>query len=1143
MTLDLNTNIDNQIAGFRLQRLEVLNWGTFNHDVWHIAPGGRNSLLTGDIGSGKSTLVDAITTLLVPSRTITYNKAAGAESRERSLRSYVRGAYKNEKVAGSAKARDVYLRTGLKHITVLIANFGNAGTGEVVALAQVLWMNGDTVNKFYVIAENALANNPDFTLAQDMVNGLKRRLRKRAGTEVFNSFTDYSNRFRQRFGIRQPEALELFYQTVSMKSVGNLTEFVRERMLGRTDIGDSIEGLVTSYADATAAHLAVQKARKQLEVLDPLMADDRSLEKVAAEITARQQLLTEVPRYLLRLRLHYHQQQLSRAQTDWQANLTRRGRLSHQLTDRQATRDNLRRALDGHSLQQRMLPLKLKIEELTRERDARRRQADRYAADLQELATVDRDADWPAPRTAEEFSVRRRAVEEALFVAEEQLRELSALEPRLHVQKADHHDRLQELDSELASLRERRSSIPRNNLVIRERLLRELQLEENELPFAGELLRVKENAADWEGAVERILHGLGLSLLVADRHYAAVSELVNRMHLKGKLVYLRTLGHRKSGDREPAADSLVRKVQIKGDTEHYEWLEAELHSRYDYDCCEDMDEFRRSRRGVTRQGQSKSSRLQHITDDRYDVNDRSRFVLGWSNESKIAALEKQRTKVAAELAAVVTQLNAHRKTERNWNARRDRLNRLLTYTDFTEMDYAESAGRLERKEAEKRELESQSSELRQLEQQLTEAERSVTQTQSEISELDKRTGGLENEVLRLADAMYRLLGELELPPPPLPAKPPLETVLTAYLALEISAAEPSAELAKLLPKAGPLDDPDRAQRTLIKLINEKLARRTGERTRLERSIERRMQAFKYEFHEEAREIDVDLRALPDYRKLHHQLVRDKLPEFENRFRQLLREGTIRGIVSFQARLNKFEGEIRDKIEQINKHLREIDYNKDTYITISSEPVRTEDISGFQQDLRAALSNTISEEEGYSEEKFQQVKKLLDRFRGATDEDRRWTERVTDVRQWYNFGAEERHREDDTIQEYFSDSSGKSGGQKEKLAYTILASAIAFQFGLQFRRSTDRSFRFVVIDEAFGRGSDESTRYGLRLFEELNLQLLIVTPLQKINVIEDHIQSVHYVSNEGGKRSMVRNIGIAEYRREKESRRAAENKAP
>jgi len=53
-------------AGFRLHRLEVLNWGTFNHHVWSLSPAGDNALVTGDIGSGKSTLVDALTTLLVP---------------------------------------------------------------------------------------------------------------------------------------------------------------------------------------------------------------------------------------------------------------------------------------------------------------------------------------------------------------------------------------------------------------------------------------------------------------------------------------------------------------------------------------------------------------------------------------------------------------------------------------------------------------------------------------------------------------------------------------------------------------------------------------------------------------------------------------------------------------------------------------------------------------------------------------------------------------------------------------------------------------------------------------------------------------------------------------------------------------------
>ena len=124
-----------------------------------------------------------------------------------------------------------------------------------------------------------------------------------------------------------------------------------------------------------------------------------------------------------------------------------------------------------------------------------------------------------------------------------------------------------------------------------------------------------------------------------------------------------------------------------------------------------------------------------------------------------------------------------------------------------------------------------------------------------------------------------------------------------------------------------------------------------------------------------------------------------------------------------------------------------------------------------------------------------MKTIIERFRGRdgrTELDRRWTARVTDVRNWFVFAASERWREDDTEHEHYSDSGGKSGGQKEKLAYTILAASLAYQFGLGWSEVRSRSFRFVVIDEAFGRGSDDSTQYGLDLFAKLNLQLLIVT---------------------------------------------------
>jgi uncharacterized protein YPO0396 len=76
---------------------------------------------------------------------------------------------------------------------------------------------------------------------------------------------------------------------------------------------------------------------------------------------------------------------------------------------------------------------------------------------------------------------------------------------------------------------------------------------------------------------------------------------------------------------------------------------------------------------------------------------------------------------------------------------------------------------------------------------------------------------------------------------------------------------------------------------------------------------------------------------------------------------------------------------------------------------------------------------------------------------------------------------------------------------------------------------------VVIDEAFGRGSDESTRFALELFERLGIQLLIVTPLQKIHVIEPYVSAVGFVDNPTSKYSRLRTLTIEEYRAERIAR--------
>ena len=322
------------MTGFRLARLELYNWGTFGGRVWSLGLDGQNALLTGDIGSGKSTIVDAVTTLLLPAQRISYNKAAGADTRERSLRSYVLGYYKTERNEVTGATRPVALR-GSSDYSVLVGVFTNPGYDATVSLAQVFWLrNGDAgqPDRFYVTADRALSVTGDFADFGADMSALRRRLRAAPGVRVHDGFPDYGKDFRRRLGIESEQAMELFHQTVSMKSVGNLTDFVRDHMLEPFDAAKAVADIVAHFDDLTKAHDAVRRAEAQLTALTPLLKDCDAADAVRAMTAALDAQRAGCGYYF----------------ADLKAELTRRNsvELAAERARRQAQRDRSRRDAD-----------------------------------------------------------------------------------------------------------------------------------------------------------------------------------------------------------------------------------------------------------------------------------------------------------------------------------------------------------------------------------------------------------------------------------------------------------------------------------------------------------------------------------------------------------------------------------------------------------------------------------------------------------------------------------------------------------------------------------------------------------------------------------------------------------------------------
>lgn len=1110
---------DIQLVGHRLQYMELLNWGTFNGKIWRITPVGENSLLTGAVGSGKSTVVDALTSLLVPYNRITFNKAAGAESKERNLASYIKGYYssKSDELTNGYKAVSLrYTKPGEATFTIIIANFYNAGYDTHTSLCQLFWIeNGNNVRKLLLIGNKPLSIREHFSGFSD-IKELKKRLRTYSHIELFDdNFARYSQRFRQLFGMNSEKAIELFYQTVSMKSVSSLTGFVREQMLERTNIQEQIEELKKRFDNLHQAHAAVMEARRQRDILTPLTHLNHDYSEADQLMHDIDFMLSDViPCYFADKKIHLLHQEITNCKRKLSQLDSQIKQAEKELDTSRNTITELRQAIRDNG-GERLERIQTEIEQATLTQQDRKKQHGEYLRLTQQCGLL-------AAHTEQSFFRNLKSADDKQEETQRKRDHLTAL----HGAKiAEHLATQKEIEiqkQEIESLKTRSSQLPSSILELRSQLVRHLGIREEDIPFVGELLQVRPEDKEWEGALERLLHGFGVSMLVPDRYYRLVSGFVNAHKLQDKLnrgirlEYFRVPAESKlyhTSDDELSSSSAVSKIDIKPDTPFYNWLEKELIHRFNLQCVS-LEEFQNVSDGITKEGQIKTGRLRHVKDDRRDLWDRRNFVLGWSNKEKIQAIESYLKSLLIQSKSEDTEIEETSKAIRICNEQLTYLMQIKRFQDWNQLNWQQEAGRITRLQDEKRQLTESNDLIKTLNGQLKQAEELGTKLNEQYNQFRDNAS---RQNLLIEQATNQLSEQQQV------ASLPKDDKEKYYPQIEV--LQPSVTYT--------LHNIDNLKSELSKSQSGARLNALNKRQSAWTAITKIMRDYRNAFPLDALELSEEIEAREEYLKILQKVITEGLPSHEARLKELLNQDTIKSIVSFDSKLDLHAKQIQEKIGTINKHLEAIEFNRGTYIKLQAVANPDPEIIKFKESLKACFSNILNTDDAYTEERFEQVQSILNRFRSNENRDIEWTNHVTDVRQWFLFNANERYRADDMEKEFYAGTSGKSGGQKEKLAYTILASALAYQFGLNYQEERSKSFRFVVIDEAFGRGDDESTQFGLDLFKKLNLQLLIVTPMQKIHVIENYIHSVHYVSNPGGNESQIRNLTVEEYKAEKQ----------
>ena len=535
-------NTSSEVAGFKLDYLEVWNWGTFDKKVYHMNLHGNNSLLTGANASGKSTLIDALLTLMVPlKRQRFYNQSSGVEKKgNRTEESYFFGNYGNQQQEGAASTTTLRLRDkGAR--SVLLASFCNVDK-RVVTLFQVRYYTGEELKVLFGIAREPLTIERDFS-EFDLHGDWRKRLTKKYNTnetkrtiEFFDGPVAYGEKMITLFGMRSDKALTLFNQIVGVKVLDDLDSFIRTNMLEELPAEEKYQELKDNFQNLMEAKTNIDKVKEQIAQLEPINALTEELKEIDIRIVEMEQEKSVAAYWFAARTVDLCDEELVCCKSDLRKLEDRLKELKVQKGELEQEQMRLTVAIEKDEVGQQIHEIEKEINQRVRIRDNRKAKAEEYDK-LAKLVKMEQSPD------VEVFEINRATAK----------REKDALQVTIDRQLMEEKRQAQNRQDEISSnIEERMATIRylqqhKNNISgrvaeIRDEILEAVGATTEEIPFIGELICVKDDERDWEYSIERILHNFALRLVVPEKYYKQVNEYVNGHNLRGRIVYQRYQG-------------------------------------------------------------------------------------------------------------------------------------------------------------------------------------------------------------------------------------------------------------------------------------------------------------------------------------------------------------------------------------------------------------------------------------------------------------------------------------------------------------------------------------------------------------------------------------------------------------------------
>lgn len=1048
---------------FVLREMEVFNWGPFSgkHRA-QIDPEG--TAIIGATGSGKTTLVDGLMTLLADNPRYNLASTGGKDKNDRTLLSYIRGVLGSEGPQGGQVARPS------KTVTGLAGSYHNSSSK--VQIGGIFWLDGtsnsqqDLKRRWFFCENNE--DSLDGLLRQFGEGGARQLMkhgRETAGLRIFENKKAYLAHLRKFFDVSE-NAFNLLNRAAGLKQLDSVDAIFRELVLDDKSAFDRAIEVAQEFDVLSSIHKELEDARRQQQSLLPVKDGSENLAKLRRKLAEARSVKSLAPRWYAR-----------RALTLWESTLTDlevQQEKAHAIREGKESELSLLQARSV-ALQEQYLALGGSSIETLEEgiRNQKRALADRQREANDYLVI--------AKAMGLESGLSAATLQRNQALLAEKRPQLELLLAQTDEREAETRSRLREVKTEALHLEENlrgvkansSSNIPLKFQQFRGALARHLSLPDDDLPYVAELIEVKSEEANWRGAIERTIGADRLRILVPTQSMREAARWVNgrdnRLHVRLEEARLH------EPEQDYFYDSFIHKLNLK---KHLLLPALEnLLARRDRHCVASPEELLEVEHGLTQQGMEsgRHGRLDKQDQKRLDED----WMTGFDNADQLrhlaTRLEQARSSVA-ELANQVNEQSAARKKREGELRLLDRVCQL----DFDAIDSPSAERALQALQEKLLALLAPDSEASAAKAAFEQTRQEIETGNRELNEIRKQENQLEFEIERGREQQQQArercgqeLNEEE------------EALAKRYLRIP----------AELL-----IQGIDQAEREALQRIEVQIEKRGDRVQEQERRLVAAMGSARALNAGPYVDVGCDLEDIPHYLAELKKITEEGLPEKRERFLAYLNRSSDQGVTQLLSHVEQEVTNIEERIADLNQTLTKVDFREGRFLQLAPNRIKDERLRTLQMAQRQLRSAELKDDEGRSH--FQALQNVVTILREAGNNRRTLGSRaLLDSRYRLQFYVIEVDRTTGETSARRTGSQSGSGGEKELMASHILTASLSY--ALCPVGASRPLYGTIVLDEAFSKSSQSAARLIVKALSVFGLHPIFVTPNKEISLLKKH----------------------------------------